>query len=71
MILANLIRDLLEAISNPFALSAVAVVCVFAADIAKRFMRHQERMAMIQAGMDPDSPKAAREESIAESPPVS
>ena len=34
---------------------AVVAVCGAATEVARRYMRHQERMAMIQAGMDPDA----------------
>lgn len=35
---------------------AIIVICGAACDIAKRYMRHKERIAKIQAGMDPEMP---------------
>ena len=37
-----------------FWVVGVPVIAVAATDITKRVIRHRERMAMIQRGMDPD-----------------
>ena len=57
MLFANSVVDTLTGI-NLWGFLAVLVVCGVAADVAKRFMRHKERLAMIQAGMNPDGPEA-------------
>ena len=53
MILAN---SLFEAIGQIGLWGCIAImfVCGAAVDVARRFMRHKERMAMIEAGMNPD-----------------
>ena len=62
MMLADSIFDSLEGFGM-WACIAVIVVCGAACDIAKRFMRHRERMAKIQAGVDPDlTPRPADEQ---------
>lgn len=40
----------------------VAIVGTFASLIARRWMRHRERMAMIEMGMHPDHPEAESDE---------
>jgi len=41
-----------------FWVVGVPVLAVAATDITKRIIRHRERMAMIQHGMDPDRRRA-------------
>ena len=41
-----------------FWVVGVPVLAVAATDITKRVIRHRERMAMIQHGMDPDRRRA-------------
>ena len=55
MLFANTILDAISGI-NLWGFLAVVVVCGAAVDVAKRFMQHKERLAKIQAGLDPDAP---------------
>lgn len=54
----------LEAFGGIGMWSCIAIMFIsFAAiDISKRAMRHRERMAMIQAGLDPDAAKRKDDE---------
>ena len=51
--------DVLSRLLNPgvliFVIPIVAVVMVFGTKMFKAFLSHQERMAKIEAGMDPDT----------------
>lgn len=47
--------SLLDGHVLPFLLASVAVVGGMAVAMAKAFMRHRERMAKIENGIDPDA----------------
>ena len=61
MVLADSILSVFEGLGL-WGVVGIMIVAGAATDIAKRHMRHKERLAMIQAGMNPDAPKAPREE---------
>jgi hypothetical protein len=51
--------SLLDSLGNIGMWGAIAIlaICGAACDIAKKVMRHKERMAKIQMGIDPDAPR--------------
>ncbi|MGH7136518.1 MAG: hypothetical protein ACREHD_12315 [Pirellulales bacterium] len=61
MIFADSILSVFEGLGL-WGVLGIMIVAGAATDIAKRVMRHKERIAMIQAGMNPDAPKAPTEE---------
>lgn len=47
---------------NPWSIAALAVICMTAAEIVRRVLRHRERIAMIQAGMNPNERSTAADD---------
>lgn len=61
MLLANSILDALSGIGM-WGFLCVMFICFAAVEITKRALRHKERMAMIQEGINPDAAKTAGDE---------
>lgn len=47
---------------NLWGFVAICVICTAATDITRRVLRHRERIAMIQAGMNPNQGSAASDD---------
>ena len=57
------LRDFLDPQILPFVVAIVAVIVGGAVVITKAFIRHRERLAMIEKGMNPDAPTSRDETS--------